>query len=156
MDCATCGGGVGDWVEYTKLAVSGVGTMIVVYQLYLVLRNMKSNAYAKLYDQYLKVNEIFVNKPHLRPYFNPNVKSNSPAVVDPAEIDAMCEILVGLLEHAELQKDSMPNKNCWTEYTKGRFEQSAALWKFLDAHPKWYADEFHALLKRENVRRPTE
>jgi hypothetical protein len=151
------------WTEIAKLTVSIAGFFVVIVQLLYVLKALRSNTYAKLYDQYLRLNEMFLQRPHLRRHFYasfpavtsaPEAAASSASVEQQLEIDAMSEMLAGLLEHAELQRENLPDKNCWEAYTLARFRDSAQLRQFISDHRGWYAKALHDLLKRSEVTLP--
>jgi hypothetical protein len=142
--------------DFLQLIISSGGFIVVVYQILQLKQTMQGDTHAKLYEHYLKVNELFLHKTHLRPYFYER-KSLEKETNDPqdatlkAEVEMMCEVIAGLLEHAAVQKNNLPGdswKNCWEAYTCERFSQSPELQKFFERNRQWYARLFCDVVDR--------
>jgi hypothetical protein len=93
---------------------------------------------------------LLLEKPHLQPYFygqktfEENLCGNDTSQLA-AEIEMMCEILAGLLEHASLQRPNISNdagQNCWWTYTRERFQKSHVFRKYFDANRHCYTKQF--------------
>lgn len=144
-------GGV-KWTDVAQLVVSLVGFCFVVYQIRQLSKTVAGDAYTSLYEQYVEVGKILLDRPHLRPYFYADlqVDAGAPGSANTlAEIEIICELLTGLLEHAALQRHSMPSgiyEQCWQAYTKERYQKSPALREFWAGNKTWYAREFHQIV----------
>ena len=147
------------WNDVAQLAISVVAFPFVVYQIWQLNRSVQADTHSNLYDHYLKVIELFFEKPHLRPYFyeckrltdDANAAGNEKLR---REIDVMCETIAGLLEHAAVQKKNLPGdswENCWKAFTVERFRQSPALRQFLAKNGGWYAEAFRTMLAKAGV-----
>ena len=94
------------WTAIAQVLASVIGFFFVGYQLLLLGRNTRGSAQDRLYAHYMEVCKLFMQNPHLRPYFYDNmlVPADDPKLR--AEVDAMCEAIWGLVEHfgrAEVQ-----------------------------------------------------
>jgi hypothetical protein len=68
------------------------------------------------------------------------------------EVETMCELVTGLLEHAALQKVNLPStywEQCWKQFTKERYRLSPALRAFWQQNRHWYAKEFRDIVDSE-------
>lgn len=133
------------WADVIQAIVAVVGFGAVIWQIRRLKRTVQGETHGKLYTHYLEVNKLFLERPHLRPYFYEGNVLNEPDDNQPRlrqELDIMCEVVLGLLEHAVLQKINLPNdswKNCWMTYVRDRYHKSPELTRFFDANRKWYA-----------------
>src|SRR5712691_11830474 len=95
------------WTADVQAIASIIAFVVVIYQIRQLQRTIRSDTHSKLYSHYLEVTKLLLQKPQLRPYFyGGKVLDNS--VPDQAdirqEIEVMCEVFLGLLEHAVVQK----------------------------------------------------
>jgi hypothetical protein len=135
------------WTDVAQLGVSIVGFGFVWYQVRQLSKAVAGDAYASLYEQYVDMGKLFLERPHLRPFFYENLPVDDKVPGGQktlAEVEILSELMTGLLEHAALQRNSMPKKiykECWQEFTKDRFK-SPALTAFWKKNKGWYASEF--------------
>lgn len=146
-----------------QLGVSAVGFGLIWFQVGLfrvqieqLNRGIRGETHSRLYDHYLKVTERLAEQSKLRPYFyNPDkeLKEDDAGYADlREEIDMMCEIIAGLLEHAAVQEENLPKDSweaCWKAYTIERFAKSVELRKFFRDNYEWYAESFRRVVKAE-------
>jgi hypothetical protein len=138
------------WTAAAQILVSVIGFFFVGRQVLLLGRNTRGSAQDRLYAHYTEVCKLFMQNPHLRPYFYDNmpVPENDPKLR--GEVDAMCEAIWGLIEHSVVQKCNLPDdgwRGCWLPYARERIEKSRELTGFFDLNAGWYT---HAL--RETLR----
>jgi hypothetical protein len=140
------------WTDVAQLGVSVIGFGLIIYQIWLLRRSTAGSTYASLYGEYSDVCKLFLEKPYLRAYFYnaepvpTKAQGNEPIL---QEVETMCELVTGLLEHAALQKKNIPPniwKECWEKYTYERFDRSPALAIFWKANKHWYAEDFKDIL----------
>jgi len=138
-----------------QLLISAVGFSLVFWQIRLLNQGIQGDTHSKLYDHYLKVNDLLSKKPELRPYFyyDYKLKDDSPGHATVlAEIEMMSEIILGLLEHAAVQRDNLPAdswEHCWYAYTVERFKRSPELQRFFQDNHQWYAGSFCEVIQKE-------
>jgi hypothetical protein len=128
-------------LQTVGLIVSIIGLAIAAWN---IVHSIQGVTQDRLYTQYFDVCKIFMQKPYLRPYFYTrdvmtDATPENPHLRD--EIDTMSELILGLLEHAVLQKKLLPNEayqNCWLPYARERVTSSVELLRFLDANAGWY------------------
>jgi hypothetical protein len=139
------------WTDVAQVFVSIVGFGCVLYQVWQLRRAVAGDAYTSLYEQYVDVAKLFLERPELRPYFYEErvVDEEAPGGErTKAEVEILAELMTGLLEHAALQRRSIPTKiyvECWRAYTKERFK-SPALRAFWSKNKTWYASEFQEMV----------
>lgn len=133
------------WTDSVQAIASVVGFGVIIYQIRQLKRTVQSDTHSKLYTHYLEVNKLLLQKPHLRPYFYEGKaldESDFNQLSLRQDIDIMCEVILGLLEHAVLQRDNLPGdswQNCWMAYVHERYDKSTELAKFFGSNRKWYA-----------------
>src|ERR1700689_4242082 len=111
------------WTDVGQLCATVIGFVLILYQVRLLRKATAGSTYASLYGEYTEVCKLFLKTPYLRPYFYDSVEV--PADVPGnekirQEVEIMCELVTGLLEHAALQKENIPAnawEECWREYT---------------------------------------
>ena len=125
--------------EVTKLAVG-----IIAFAA--ALRTLDSNAQGKLYDQYIKFQELLLAQHELRTYFYDRSELEGDAsAVKKGKLEGMCEVLGAMLEHASMQRSNLRNDswdNCWRMYTRERMEQSPYFHQFLMNNKNLYTRGF--------------
>ena len=138
------------WTEVLQATIAIIGFVLVIHQVWRLKRTVQGQTNTSLYGHYLKVNELLLQNPHLRPYFYED-KLLDESAGDPkdahlrGEVEMMCEVIAGLLEHAVVQKDNLPAdswENCWKAYTHERFQRSGELRQYFKANQTWYAKSF--------------
>jgi hypothetical protein len=157
------------WAGWGQVAIGLAGFALVCYQLVQLKRAVHGDTQSKLYEHYLRVNELLLERPELRPFFydctpfdeNEFASRRPPGAhreVTQNDIDMMCETILGLLEHATLQRPNLPRgswRTCWAAYTRVRFEQSPALAGFFLKNKHWYATELCAVVQSQGAFGPT-
>jgi hypothetical protein len=137
-----------------QAAAAVIGFFVVIYQLFQLRRNLRGATQDRLYAHYMEICKLFMQNPELRPFFyrvDENV-GTAPATEQTEDsrqklapkVAFMCEAILGLVEHAVLQKKNMPKdawENCWRPYALERLEQSEALEKFFDPNAHWYSEK---------------
>lgn len=138
-----------------QLLISSVGFALLIRQITLLNRGIQGDTHSKLYNHYLKVNDLLSKKPELRPYFYDGkpLEEGSPGHENVlAEIEMRSEIILGLLEHAAVQKNNLPAdswEHCWSAYTYERFKKSPELQKFFRNNYHWYAGSFCEVVRKK-------
>ena len=141
------------WADALQAIASVIGFLIVIYQIRELRRVVQSDTHSKLYAHYLEVNKLLLQNSHLRPYFYDRKILEESDLNQPnlrQDVDMMCEVVLGLLEHAVLQKTNLPDdswQNCWMVYVYERYQKSPELAKFFSANRKWYARSLCDLLE---------
>lgn len=135
------------------IALQAIGFGLVWSQVRQLNRGIQGETHSKLYDHYLKITERLAGETKLRPYFynrEKELKTDAAGYADlRGEIDMMCEIILGLLEHAAVQKKNLPKDSwtaCWEAYTNERLDKSIELRKFFRENHLWYAKSFRAVV----------
>lgn len=131
------------------IGVQVIGFALVWWQVGQLKRGIQGETHSRLYDHYLKITERLAAEKDLRAYFyDPKVelKEGAANYADLRDrIDMMCEVILGLLEHAAVQEKNLPKDSweaCWEKYTHERFDKSLELRKFLRDNHGWYAKSF--------------
>ena len=146
------------WTDVLPAIISTVGFGLVIYQIWRLKLSVQGETHSRLYNHYLEINKLLLAKPNLRPYFYENKvfgrgESGTEEAQLRGEVEMMCELIAGLLEHAVLQKNKLPPdswENCWKAYTYERFEKSGELERFFAENQKWYAKVFCDLVNERS------
>jgi hypothetical protein len=140
------------WTEVVQLGVTILGFLTVIYQMWRVGRSTAGNTYASLYGEYMDVCKLLLERPQLRPYFY-HPAAGAPEMPgggeDRQKVEAMCELMTGLLEHATLQKMNIPGniwEECWKKYTEDRFNESPAMRAYWQRNRHLYAGDFRKVV----------
>ena len=119
--------------------------VVAVVALFFVWLQLRAQTQDRIYAHYTEICKLFIQNPELQPYFYRLPKAAPPKRTEEdkklaPKVDFMCEALLGLIEHAVLQRSYMPKEcwhNCWHPYAVQRLEESPAMQKF------WGAIIFH-------------
>ncbi|MCX5991282.1 MAG: hypothetical protein NTZ04_02980 [Chloroflexi bacterium] len=117
--------------------------------------SLKSSAYASVADQMLRVDEVFIRYPELRPYFYlGKFISENDAQYNRAV--AMAELILDLHYSVLVQSDHFPQAwphQWWKVYVVDSFASSPILCEHLNALKNWYTDEMIALMREGEAQR---
>lgn len=140
------------WTDVLQCLITAGGFWLVWSQIKQLRQSTAGSTYASLYGEYMDVCKLFLAKPQLRPYFYhpaalaPEMPSSGEAR---EEVETMCELMTGLLEHATLQQMNIPDniwEECWEKYTNDRFNESPAMRSYWERNRHLYAKTFRAVV----------
>ena len=140
-----------NWAEAVQAVVAFLGFIILWWQINGLKKAVHSETQAKLYDHYTNVVALILERPYLRPYLykdDPVPGESEEAAKRRREVETMCEIMAGLLEHGLLQKDNLPTKawrQCWESFISARVNESQPLCHFVKRNEQWYVKLFRDL-----------
>jgi hypothetical protein len=140
-----------DIVTWLGLTIQGPMTLAAVIQalaavvgFLFITMQLRGATHDRLYAHYTEIVKLFMQYPELRPYFYES-GANAAKALTPEEqsrIAFMSEAILGLVEHAVLQKWKMPRDawtHCWCPYALERLEKSEEMQKFFDTSAHWYS-----------------
>jgi hypothetical protein len=158
-----------EWAQVVQAGIALLGIGFIIYQIYHLresIRHLRDSIYGttqdSLYAHYMEINKLFMEHPHLRPYFYANARKPQPdkQTIAPGstitnetvvqQIDFMSEAILGLVEHAVLQQQNVPEDawtHCWRPYAIERVERSEALSGFFDPNAHWYTSKMREEMK---------
>jgi hypothetical protein len=141
-------------VTWLHQAIQSLTTLPAVIQaaaaflgLIFAITQLRGATQDRLYTHYTEICKLFMQNPDLRPYFYEN-EADRPRQTEEEykqtlpKIGFMCEAILGLVEHAVLQKRNMPGdawNHCWRPYALERLKQSKALQEFFKPNSPWYS-----------------
>jgi hypothetical protein len=145
-------------LDLPDLNIQGSITLAAVIQalgaavgFYLVLMQLRGRTQDALYAHYTDICKLFMQNPELRPYFYcSGTNADKADTTEQKRVAFMCEAILGLVEHAVLQKRYMPRgayKHCWRPYALERLEKSEELQKFFDPNAHWYTKRMRREMK---------
>jgi hypothetical protein len=142
------------WTDVLQCLITAGGFWLVWSQIKNLRQSTAGNTYASLYGEYMDVCKLFLKRPYLRTYFyntapgGTGVPSTGPIC---EEIETMCELMTGLLEHATLQQMNIPPniwEECWHKYTNDRFNESPAMISYWERNRHLYAEDFRKVVDK--------
>jgi hypothetical protein len=133
-----------DAIGLIQALISLFGFGAVAFSLLMANRNTKGATHDRVYAHYHNVCSIFVEHPELRPYFYSNKSDDGSNPALTAKIDATSEAILGLIEHAVVQRENMPThswERCWEPYARERVLKSDMLQQFFRNNRLWYTTQ---------------
>ena len=143
-----------------QMGAAVIGFLVLMYQVLKLRNNLEGATQDRLYAHYTEICKLFMQNPGLRPYFYGRSEDAGKTVTRERaqesndnltpKIAFMCEAILGLVEHAVLQKKNLPGdawRNCWRPYAIERLEQSEALEKFFKPNAHWYSNRMRKAMK---------
>jgi hypothetical protein len=136
-----------------QMVAAVIGFPVLIYQVLKLRNNLEGATQDRLYAHYTEICKLFIQNPELRPYFYGRSEDAGKIVtreraqecndnLTAAKVAFMCEAILGLVEHAVLQKKNLPGdawRNCWRPYAMERLEQSEVLENFFPLNADWYS-----------------
>ena len=142
------------WTGIAQAVMAFAAFGFLFWQVVELKRAVRGETHGRLYEHYLRITEMILAKPHLRALFYDG-KDPGKGNVDEDQKNMVCESILGLLEHAALQKRNLPSaswKQCWETYTLDRFAKSPVLTEFFIKNYRWYAMEFREVAAKSTSR----
>jgi hypothetical protein len=150
-----------NWGQITQIVVSLVGFVFVIFQLAMVRRALRGSTHDRIYAHYNDVCKTLLGYPELYSYFYENADPAKLTREDRRKVRMLCEIIMGLIEHAVVQRSNMPPRSwsgCWRPYALERIKQSQALREYFDPNQVWYTEamrrEYASMLKDLGIEAP--
>jgi hypothetical protein len=153
-----------DWLTaYGTVGLLGctvIGFVFVWLQLRRVKQTIEAEGQDSLYGRYQGLLALLADRPYLYPYL---YEKKWPVVSDSdhphlrAELALACEAILGLLEHAALFDEDVPDAalgECWRSYGYARMKESVALQEFYDRNRNIYAPALRRYLARDRSAPP--
>ena len=135
--------------EKLQLIISSLGlvSLIFIYlQTSATSESLAVSAYQSISAQTLELDQIFIQRPYLRPYFYSGapINENDDRY---AEVMSVAEFQLDFFDSALSQLDHMPrdkrlDRNAWDKYISDSFANSPALCMRFKRNPNWYKADF--------------
>lgn len=117
-------------------------------------RNLQAQTLGRLYNHYFTVCRILLRRPHLRGYLYDGVVMKALPVDAKrrSQVDTICEMMTGLLEHSVLQQPNIPEDswlNCWQPFLREMYkehEQESELVGFYRKNRHFYSTDFQRVV----------
>lgn len=147
------------WAAAIQALASLIGFVVIGYQVIQLRKNIRGATQDRIYAHYNEVIKLFMQNPHLYPYFYKgkqysNLDNNRKNLRE--EIDIMSEAIFGVIEHACLQRQNLPNdswRNCWEPYAHERMGKSPEMGRFIDPNQNWYTAALRKVVKEFYAKR---
>jgi hypothetical protein len=123
-----------------------VATSMSVWQALMLRRQLRNedkvrvaSFYQGLTGQFLKLDLLFLERPHLRPYFFANQEPTDPTVI--LEVESVAEYLADMAETVTAAEDVLPAlKGDWDDYLNHIYRNSPALRRYWASFRHLYPD----------------
>lgn len=130
-------------IDVIGTALSIAGFIAVIIQLVKVDHSLKCTARGNIYDMASRIKEVFLNKPHLRPYFfdGEEISSAHPHYNEALSVaDYYCLYL----EQITTQKDNIDDseRRSWLKYAHDIYHGSPIIQMYLKDKEDWYSHKF--------------
>jgi hypothetical protein len=115
-------------------------------------RNIQAQTLGCLYNHYFILCRTLLRRPHLRGYLYDGAVMNAVPVDAKrrSQVDTICEMMTGLLEHAVLQKPNIPKdswSDCWQPFMKEMYkEKESELAAFYRKNRHFYSTKFQQVV----------
>jgi hypothetical protein len=137
------------WTDVTQAIASAasvvvglIGFLLVVYQIRQLQRSIYGSTFESLYSQENNILHVFIDKPHLRPYFYDN-KAVDPSDGNYNQVMAIAELCTDFFEHLSLAQENLPPETRfrWNRCIVDFYNSSPALRLHIQTYRDWYCDE---------------
>jgi hypothetical protein len=111
-------------------------------------RNIQAQTLGCLYNHYFTLCRTLLRRPHLRGYLYDDVALRAYPANDKlrSQVNTVCEMTTGLLEHAVLQRLNIPEgswRDCWQPYLKEMYKnRNSELALFFRKNRHFYSTDF--------------
>ena len=151
---------VAEVAQAAQAIVSTLALLAVIYQMYYLRRGIRGVTQDNIYAHYSEVCKVFLEKPYLRPYFYDRKVYAGPDPDHPdlrEEIDATSELILGVIEHAVVQRENLLESawhSCWGLYAFERVRHSLEIRSFFDGHEEYYTVPMRGVIRALKQRFP--
>jgi hypothetical protein len=131
-----------NWVSILQLVVSIAGFLLVITSVRQAAETLERSVYSNATDWVLGLDRVFIERPHLRPYFY-NGEAIAPGHDDFDEAVAMAELVADTLEAVWEQRFASRGKQPiegWENWMMEMVDQSPLLRRHLSDHRSWYEE----------------
>lgn len=136
-----------NWEALSALAAVGAcatavaGLVLVIKQLRHIEKQIRSGSAASLYNEMISIDQFFISNAHLKPYIYGEKPVDDGDELSGA-VQSAAEMMVDLMEHAYLQRDSLPDGLWprWEAYMRHLYAKSPAIREYLKTSGVWYHD----------------
>jgi len=110
------------------VVVGILGFLFVWVQIRGLKQALNSETHSKVYAEDFEIIKLFVDKPHLRPYFYEKVEIK-PGSTDEAAVQTIAELWCCHFEHVMLQLNYLPKviRQSWVDYARFVYKSSPAI-----------------------------
>jgi hypothetical protein len=146
-------------IESGNLLVAAVGLPVLIWHVRGVhrgietqTRNIQAQTLGCLYNHYFTLCRTLLRRPHLRGYLYDGALMATVPADDKrrSQVDTVCEMMTGLLEHAVLQQPNIPPdswSNCWQPFLKEMYKKSdSELAGFYRKNRHFYSKDFQRVV----------
>lgn len=131
-------------------AIAALGFAAILYQLRQLDQDMKSNTRTSIYDMAARIKEVFLNRPHLRPYFFDG-QAISPDNAHYGEALAVADYYCLYLEQITTQQATIADsdRTAWCKYAYDIYHNSPIIKAYLSDKKQWYSEPFWKVMAGE-------
>lgn len=125
------------------IAIAALGLGAVLFQLRQLDQDIKGNTRTSIYDMAARIKEVFLVRPHLRPYFFEGLDISAEHD-HYAEAIAVADYYCLYLEQITTQKATIADgdRKAWCQYAHDIYQKSPIIKEYLADKKTWYSDPF--------------
>ena len=115
-------------------------------------RNIQAQTLGRLYNHYFTLCRALLRRPHLRGYLYDAVVLKADLADDKlrSQVNTVCEMMTGLLEHAVLQRPNIPAGSwcdCWQPFLEEMYKNNdSELAEFFRKNRHFYSTDFQKVV----------
>jgi hypothetical protein len=130
-------------VSIVGVFIAALGFFAVLLQLRQLDKDIKSNTRTSIYDMAARIKEVFLDRPHLRPYFFEGAEI-PPDNAHYAEAVAVADYFCLYLEQITTQKSTIAasDRAAWCQYAHDTYNKSPIIKAYLADKKQWYSVPF--------------
>ncbi|MEU4676234.1 hypothetical protein [Micromonospora sp. NPDC023737] len=136
------------WAAIGAAAASVIALTAVVVQLRHLSWSLQTTARGATYNIGVRLKDVFIEHPHLRPYFFENrpVPADHPEYGRIATIAELCCIYLQEIA-AQSRNVSTANRAAWFSLLRSLYESSPPVRSQLENHMTWYSEELRSAVR---------
>ncbi|MGP0092688.1 MAG: hypothetical protein ACLPKB_22530 [Xanthobacteraceae bacterium] len=145
--------GDANWAQALQVGASILGFGFIAFQIWLIRRSIAGATHDRLYIHYHQIIEYLTKHEEMLPYFRGDKSAKDADECVRQRLDLASEAILGLLEHAAVQKGNIPQdswEHCWEPYSALTFKGSRELRNFFSLHRSMYTHALQAIFDRIN------
>ncbi len=128
--------------------IAALGFLAVIWQLRQLDKDLKSNTRTSIYDMAARIKDVFLSRPHLRPYFFEGVAIDDKDK-DYEEALAVADYFCLYLEQISTQRETIAkqDRDAWCRYAHDIYQNSPIIQAYLEDKREWYSRPFWQVME---------
>lgn len=131
-----------------EIIIAALGFVAVLWQLRQLDKDLKSNTRTSIYDMAARIKEVFLDRPHLRPYFFDGAAIGQEDEHF-SEAMAVADYFCLYLEQIATQRATIAKQDraAWCKYAHDIYKNSPIIQFYLSDKKQWYSASFWEVME---------